>query len=95
MAQSLRDALASELNCTPGLSFAKYIAPLFNSTDVQHMLYATNSQLDLSQYDSVKVWAHAIYKKVSEHIMPPPPADPWTPDMVNTFACWIQQGMAP
>jgi len=89
---NLRDALTGDLTCTPGLTFANDIAPLFNATDIAHMKSVTGGQLDLSDCASVTVWAHAIYEKVSTGEMPPSPQSPWTPDQVNTFACWVSQG---
>jgi hypothetical protein len=93
-AESLRRGIEA-LTCTPGLSFAKDIAPLFNQTDVDHMKSVTGGSLDLSDYDSVKTWAHIVYSKVASHAMPPPPQNPFTDDQVNTFGCWIQQGCQP
>jgi hypothetical protein len=92
----LRKSLAAAAtSCPPGVSFAKNIAPLFNSTDVAHMKQVTHGSLDLSSYDSVKIWASQIYSQVSTGDMPPPPQQPWTSDQVSLFACWISQGCQP
>ena len=90
--KTLADAAGT---CPPGLSFAKDIAKLFTPTDVAHMKIVTGGQLDLSNYASVKVWAATIYQKVSSGTMPPPPESKWTPAMVATFGCWVQQGCQP
>lgn len=82
-------------NCPPGVSFAKDIAPLFTANDISHMKQVTGGSLDLSSYASVKIWAAKILSEVSSGNMPPPPEAQWTPAMVNTFACWIQQGSQP
>jgi len=93
---TLRERLAaSASNCPSGVSFAKDIAPLFNGTDVAHMKQVTKGSLDLSSYDSVKIWAAQIYSQVSSGNMPPPPQQAWTPAQVNLFACWISQGCQP
>ena len=98
MPDDLRKTLAkAATNCPPNLSFAKDIAKLFTPTDVAHMKQVTNKQLDLSSYASVKIWATKIFQLTSAGTMPPAgsgePA--WTPAMVNTFACWMQQGYKP
>jgi hypothetical protein len=86
-------AKLAALTCTPGLSFAKDIAPLFNATDIAHMKAVAN--IDLSNCESVTMWAHAIYQKIESGQMPPYPADPLSPEQVNTFGCWLQQGCQP
>jgi hypothetical protein len=94
---NIRKTLSAATNCPPNLSFATDIAKLFTPTDVAHMKSVTGGQLDLSSYASVKIWASKILQEVSGGDMPPPGSgeDPWTPAMVNTFACWIQQGCQP
>lgn len=92
---NIRHQIATTTNCPPGLSFAKDIAPLFNVVDVAHMKQVIRGALDLGSYNDVKIYAAQVRGKVSAGDMPPPPADAWTPAMVNTFACWIQQGTNP
>lgn len=93
---NLRQELAADaVNCPPGVSFAKDIAPLFTQTDIDHMKSYTGGSLDLSNYDSVKIYASQIYSRVASGNMPPPPAPAWTKDKVQLFACWIQQGTQP
>lgn len=84
-------------NCPPNVGFKKDIAQLFTATDVAHMKTVTGGQLDLSKYASVKIWASKIYQLVSAGDMPPAGSgeQPWTPAMVATFGCWIQQGCQP
>jgi len=84
-------------DCTPGLSFAKDIASMFTATDVAHMKAVTGGALDLSSYNSVKIWSAKIYQLTSSGQMPPPGSgeNPWSPAMVTTFGCWIQQGCQP
>jgi len=89
------DQIAAAGKSQTGVGFAKDIAPLFNATEINCMKQATGGQLDLSSYPSVKSFASQIYTKVAAGDMPPPPAPAWTPDMVNTFGNWIQQGMNP
>jgi hypothetical protein len=59
--------------------------------DVVHMKAAKN--IDLSDYESVKINAVPIYNAVSEGNMPPPGSgeQPWSDDWVTLFGCWIQQ----
>jgi hypothetical protein len=84
----------AQLNCPTPVTWTNNIQKMFTSTDVAHMKQVTGGALDLSSYDSVKVWATKIYGEVSSGAMPPPGSaeNPWTQDMVNTFGCWIQQG---
>lgn len=90
-----QDLAADAANCPPGVGFAKDIAPLFTPTDIAHMKQATGGKLDLSNYDSVKIYASQIYSRVSSGNMPPPPSPAWTKQMVQLFACWIQQDCQP
>ncbi|KAG9589092.1 hypothetical protein KCV01_g12378, partial [Aureobasidium melanogenum] len=92
----LRKQLAGHAAAGPtSVSFAKDIAPLFNATDIAHMKKVTQGNLDLSNYDDVKVFAAQIYSRVSSGSMPPPPAPAWTPQMVQLFASWMSQGEKP
>jgi len=82
------------LSCPTQVSWSKNIQAMFTPTDVDHMKQVTGGALDLSSYASVKMWAAKIYSEVAGGAMPPAGSgeNPWTPDMVNTFGCWIQQG---
>lgn len=93
MPDNLSHDFFAKLNCPSNVTWTNDIAKLFTSTDVEHMKQVTNNALDLSNYDSVKVWATKIYQEVSSGHMPPAGSgeSPWTQDMVNTFGCWIQQ----
>ena len=97
MADLRKHLESTATNCPPGLSFAKDIASMFTATDVAHMKSVTGGALDLSSYDSVKIWASKIYQLTSSGQMPPPGSgeQPWTQAMVTTFSCWIQQGCQP
>lgn len=92
---NVRDQIANASGCPQGLSFATNIASLFVEEDVDHMKSVTGGSLDLSSYQSVKIYASQIYSKVASGAMPPAPRPAWAPTMVNTFACWIQQGCQP
>ncbi|MGT2435854.1 hypothetical protein ACU4GH_08265 [Bradyrhizobium betae] len=87
-------AFFEAMNCPTAVTWSGDIQKMFTATDVAHMKQVTNNQLDLSSYNSVKIWAHKIYNEVSSHAMPPPGSgeQPWSPAWVNTFGCWIQQG---
>ncbi len=76
------------------LSFAKDIRPMFTDLDVAHM---KPSGLDLSDLESVKAHADAIYDVVTTGSMPPKPSgEPrWTPEMCERFKRWQDQGYAP
>ena len=83
------------LNCPDSVSFAKDIRPMFTDDDVSHMKMAKN--IDLSDYQTVKVWASKIFSDVSSGRMPPPDFTEarWTPDMVMKFGCWMKLGYHP
>jgi hypothetical protein len=83
-----------QLNCPNPITWTNNVAKLFTATDVAHMKQVTQNALDLSNYQSVKIWATKIYQEVSSGNMPPQGSGekPWTPAMINTFGCWIQQG---
>ena len=80
------------LNCPNPVTWTNDIKQLFTAMDTAHM--QSVGGFDLSNYNDVKMWASAIYPRVSNGSMPPPGSGEkrWTPDMVNTFGCWIQQG---
>jgi hypothetical protein len=87
-------AFFASLNCPNPVTWTANIQGLFTQTDITHMLQKTNNALNLGDYNSVKVWATKIYQEVSNGAMPPAGSgeNSWTPTMVNTFGCWIQQG---
>lgn len=82
------------LTCPASVTWTDDIGKLFTPLDVDHMKQVTSGQLDLSSYQSVKIWAHKIYSLVSTGEMPPPQSgEPaWTADYINLFGCWIQKG---
>jgi hypothetical protein len=82
------------LSCPDPITWTNNIKQMFTKTDIEHMLSVTGGALDLADYTSVKTWASKIYSEVASGAMPPPGSGegPWTPTMVNTFGCWIQQG---
>jgi hypothetical protein len=84
----------AQLNCPNPVTWTADIQKLFTAVDVAHMKSVTGGSLDLSNYNSVKIWATQIYQEVSTGQMPPVQSgeNAWTPAMVNTFGCWIQQG---
>src|SRR5258708_1135170 len=90
-----RAIVASAKACPPNISFARDILPLFRPIDVDHMKHVTANKLDLSDYQSTKIWSQEILNRLQDQSMPPTPAAPWTPANINLFACWIQQGMQP
>ena len=87
-------AFFAALTCPTSVTWTKDIQKMFTATDIAHMKQVTGGALDLGSYASVKIWAAKIYNEVVGGAMPPPGSgeSPWTPDMVNTFGCWIQQG---
>jgi hypothetical protein len=84
----------AQMNCPNPVTWTADIQGLFTTVDVDHMKTVTQGALDLSDYQSVKIWAAKIYQLVSTGSMPPPQSgeNAWTQAMVNTFGCWIQQG---
>lgn len=82
------------MTCETPLSWGNDIQNLFTVVDINHMKHVTRGALDLSSYDSVKIWATKIYEEVSSGAMPPAGSgeNAWTADMVSKFGCWIQQG---
>jgi hypothetical protein len=87
-------AFFAALNCPNPITWTNNIQQMFTQEDIDHMKQVTGGALDLSSYNSVKIWASKIYQEVSSQAMPPPGSgeSPWTQDMINTFGCWIQQG---
>jgi hypothetical protein len=68
-------------------SFANEIKPLFRPKDIASMKFL----FDLSDYESVKANAEAIYSKLSEGEMPCDGA--WPGDKVALFQQWMSEGM--
>ena len=87
-------AFFASLNCPNPITWTNNIQQMFTQEDIDHMKQVTGGALDLSNYNSVKIWASKIYQEVSSGAMPPPGSgeQPWSAAMINTFACWIQQG---
>jgi hypothetical protein len=75
------------------VSFSNDIQPLFNQFKGQMMW-----RFDLTNYDHVKTNAHIIYDRIGDPLlgpMPPPPFDPLTPDQVQMFRQWMDEGCPP
>lgn len=91
-----RTILEGTLQCPAGVTWTKDIKQLFTADPdyIQHMIAITNGKLNLGDYSSVKMWASAILVKLQSGDMPPFPYTAFTPQQVNLFACWIQQGFA-
>jgi len=87
-------ATLAQMNCPNPVSWSADVKKLFTQTDVDHMKAVTGGALDLSSYNSVKIWSAKVYQLVSSGAMPPAGSgeNAWTPAMVSTFGCWIQQG---
>jgi hypothetical protein len=89
----------ASLSCSKNVTWTNDIKQMFTSVDVEHMKGASQ-QIQLDNYQSVKIWAVSIYTAVKNKTMPPPgtkgpdgnPEQPWQDDKINTFGCWIQQG---
>jgi hypothetical protein len=79
------------LNCPSNVTWTSDIQKMFTATDITHM---KTKGIDLSNYQDVMINAVAIYNRVQSGSMPPPGSGekPWSPEWVNTFGCWIQQG---
>jgi hypothetical protein len=87
------DPCTAPSNCPDNITWTNTIAAMFTPLDVAHMKQATRNALDLSVYKDVKIWAHEICRRVATNMPPPSSGEkPWTPAMVNTFACWMQAG---
>jgi len=84
----------AKLACPTSVTWTNDIQKLFTALDVAHMKQVTNNQLDLSNYNSVNIWANSIHSRVATGSMPPSSSgEPrWPQSQVDTFACWIQQG---
>jgi hypothetical protein len=83
----------ADMTCPKPVTWTADIRKLFTDLDIAHMKKIHN--IDLSNVDSVRMWATHIFDEVSSGDMPPSGSGEaaWTPDMVNTFGCWIKQGM--
>jgi hypothetical protein len=92
-------AFFTAMNCPTQVTWTNDISKMFTSVDIQHMMNAPQ-HIHLDSYQSVKIWAVSIYGAVKDGSMPRPgtigpdgkPEQPWSPDKVNTFGCWIAQG---
>ena len=77
------------------LSYAKDIKPMFTAMDQDHMLNQ-QGMFDLWDYNDVKTNAASILSPVKSGRMPPPGSEPrWTPEMVQKFQNWINEGYPP
>jgi len=84
----------TKLKCPGPVTWTADIQRLFTAMDVAHMKQVTMGALDLGDYQSVKIWSSKIFDEVSSGAMPPAGSgeNAWTPQMINLFGCWIQQG---
>ena len=72
------------------VSFSNDIMPLFNQFKGQMMW-----RFDLTDYEHVKANAQTIYGRINGGGMPPPPFDPLTPEQIQTFRQWMDEGCPP
>jgi hypothetical protein len=76
------------------VTFGTNIRPLFNQFKGQMMW-----RFDLTSYDHVKANAQIIYDRIADPDlfgpMPPPPFDPLSPDQIQLFRLWMDQGCLP
>lgn len=76
------------------VTFSNDIMPLFNQFKGQMMW-----RFDLTNYEHVKANARIIYDRIADPNlfgpMPPPPFDPLTPEQVQTFRRWMDEGCEP
>src|SRR5262245_46832679 len=79
------------MNC-----FETDIKTLFSKEDRDGMInlfvFSGGAAVDLHKYADVSAHANEILACVANQSMPPPPAAPWTQDMINTFQAWIDAG---
>ena len=78
------------------------IKSFFNDIDINHMLTISRGGLNLGKYEDVKNKGKEIYVKVLgkdfEDVqffgqrMPTPPSPEWTPDMLNLYKKWMDNG---
>lgn len=83
----------AQLNCPAPVTWTADIKGLFTPLDIDHMK-KVHPPIDLSSYESVKIWAAKIYQEVSTGGMPPAHSGEaaWNQAMINKFGCWMQQG---
>lgn len=73
------------------ISYARDIRPLFRDFDIKSMKSARN--LDLSNYDQVRVRASGILERLETGDMPCDGA--WPDTDIETFRQWIRDGKLP
>lgn len=73
------------------LSFNVDILTLFRDRDISCM---KSLQIDLSDYETVRLWAENIYKQLESKAMPKDRAF-WTAEQLKLLRDWIDEGMAP
>jgi hypothetical protein len=66
-------------------SFATDIRPKFTTEDVDHM---NDLGIDLSDYATVR-------DNDTDNPMPPAPRGPWSPEWIQCFKDWINNGKQP
>jgi hypothetical protein len=71
------------------ITYAQDIRPLFRDRDIKSMSFA----FDLSSYDDVRVNAEAIYGRLAAGTMPCDVA--WSPENVERFRTWMDNGSPP
>jgi hypothetical protein len=61
---------------------------------VDCMKNVTGGNLDLSNCDSVRKWGQEIYKRITEHSMPPPSGwdQPTIDQFVSLYDQWLAEG---
>jgi hypothetical protein len=78
------------------VSFQTDILPLFTQMDIDHM---QDMGVQLNNYDYMRDPSNAqdVYSQVSQGLMPPPGSgeDPWSPQQVNLFQTWMDEGYPP
>lgn len=74
------------------VSFQNDIMPLFNQFKGQMMW-----RFDLTNYEQMKANASIILNRINGNngFMPPPPFDPLTPEQIQLFEQWINDGCPP
>jgi hypothetical protein len=74
---------------TGSIGFVEDIVGFFSQKDRDHMAF----MMDLGAWDSVRDNAVGIERETREGRMPPAPDPQWTPDQVQRFSAWINEGM--
>lgn len=72
---------------TVPVTFTKDIGPIFSKW-ASRMAW----RLDLAKYEDVKANASIIYGQISSGNMPPPDYDSLTPQQIDLFKQWMDQG---